>query len=464
MVEAYIVLDIGKTNVKLTALDSGATVLAQVRRANAPVDLPPYRQADVEAIWQWLMHTLAAWAERFDIRAIVPVTHGATAALVDAHGLVLPVLDYEADLVAAAGYADVRPAFAQTCSPALSAGLNLGRQLYWQQRTYPDSFRRASHILTYPQYWAWRLSGVAAGEVTSLGCHTDLWQPHTAQYSSLVRAMGWEALLPPLRAAGATLGTVTPTVAARTGLPPDCRVVNGIHDSNASLLRHLNAGRRVVLSTGTWVIAAAIDAPAHTLDERLDMLANVSAAGTPVSCMRFMGGREFSLLAGDDVEVCSVGDLAVAIARGTMALPCFATMGGPFAGCPGRIVGPEPAGARKRYALATIYCALMTHHCLEHLDPDAPVIVEGSFTANPHFAGLLAALRPGRVVTVSADTSGTTLGGWMLATGKPAPAVASTRQEVLAIPGLGEYARRWRAACLASAASTAINPASPVPL
>ena len=27
----------------------------------------------------------------------------------------------------------------------------------------------------YPQYWAYRLTGVLANEVTSLGCHTDLW-------------------------------------------------------------------------------------------------------------------------------------------------------------------------------------------------------------------------------------------------------------------------------------------------
>jgi sugar (pentulose or hexulose) kinase len=37
---------------------------------------------------------------------------------------------------------------------------------------------RVAHILLYPQYWSWRLSGVMATEVTSLGTHTDLWRPH----------------------------------------------------------------------------------------------------------------------------------------------------------------------------------------------------------------------------------------------------------------------------------------------
>jgi sugar (pentulose or hexulose) kinase len=449
---AYVVLDIGKTNVKLTALDGKAVVLAEARRANVPSMLPPYRQHDVDGIWEWLLTTLGDWAGRLDIRAIVPVAHGATAALVDAGGLVLPVLDYEAELELAPSfapsqqYAAVRPPFVQTCSPALPAGLNLGRQLHWQQYKHGVAFRRARHILMYPQYWAWRLSGVAAGELTSLGCHTDLWQPAAGAYSSLVDAMEWQSLMPPLRRAGVVLGGLLPELAARTGLSTDCRIVCGIHDSNASLLRHLDGGRKTVLSTGTWVIAAALGAPVQALEEGLDMLANVSASGAPVPCMRFMGGREFSVLAGTAPEVCTEADLTDLIARMAMAVPCFAPIGGPFNGQRGRILGPAAATAAERYALATLYCALMTDFCLERLDADAPVVVEGSFSANPYFAGVLAALRPGRAVTVSKDTSGTTSGGWMLATGKELPA-GPTAESVapLRLLGLASYARHWRA-------------------
>jgi sugar (pentulose or hexulose) kinase len=453
MVEVYIVLDIGKTNIKLTALDDGARVLAEARCANMAVNLPPYRRHDVERIWHWLLETLRAWSGRFDVRAIVPVTHGATAALVGAGGLVLPVLDYEEDLPDA-GYQAVRPSFADTCSPALPAGLNLGRQLHWQQQAHGDGFERARHILMYPQYWAWRLSGIAAGELTSLGCHTDLWQPHARQYSSLVSAMGWQPLMPPLHPADAVLGLLLPELARQTGVGADCRIICGIHDSNASLLRHLDGGRKTVLSTGTWVIAAAINAPSQILNESLDMLANVSAHGTPVSCMRFMGGREFSVLTGAEQQVCKVADFVHIIARGTLATPSFAAIGGPFAGQQGRVRGPHPRSAAERYALATLYCALMTDYCLAQLAPDAPVVVEGSFTANPYFAGVLAALRPGREVTVSEDASGTTSGGWMLATGKALPAAPELRPaSALHLPGLDNYARHWRAICAAPPAT-----------
>lgn len=447
--EAYVVLDIGKTNIRLTALDAGAQPLAQARRPNAPVDRAPYLQHDVEAIWSWLLDTLASWSSRFDIAAIVPVTHGATAALVDGEGLVLPVLDYEVALEGSAnpdlGYGAVRPLFGASCSPALEAGLNLGRQLFWQQACHARAFERARHILMYPQYWAWRLSGVAAAELTSLGCHTDLWEPGSARYSTLVGAMGWDRLMAPLQPADATLGTLLPALAAQTGVRAGCRIVCGIHDSNASLLRHLDGGRRIVLSTGTWVIAAAIGAAPTPMDERRDMLANVSAWGLPVACMRFMGGREFSALAGAAPQVCTHADLASLVASGSMALPCFAGMGGPYAGQTGCVAGPPPATPGQRYALATLYCALMTDCCINHLDPGAPVVVEGRFGANPWFAGVLAALGPERQVTVSDDTNGTTAGGWMLATGKALPAGqrAAPVTPVL-LPGLAAYARAWR--------------------
>ncbi len=59
-----------------------------------------------------------------------------------------------------------------------------------RESVFPGDFARVSTILTYPQYWAFRLTGVAANEVTSLGCHTDLWNPTAGAYSSLVDTLG----------------------------------------------------------------------------------------------------------------------------------------------------------------------------------------------------------------------------------------------------------------------------------
>ncbi|OYO31533.1 FGGY-family carbohydrate kinase [Janthinobacterium sp. PC23-8] len=445
-IDATVVLDIGKTNAKLTLLDTAGAILAEQRCPNSIVHTGLYPHHDTERLWHWLQGTLAAFAGLARITAIVPVTHGATAALVDDEGLVLPILDYESSLpqALAAEYAALRPAFADSLSPQLPCGLNLGLQLYWLAKTYPQQFARARHILTYPQYWAWRLSGVAASEVTSLGCHTDLWQPQQGRFSSLVERMEWTTLFPPLQAAWTALGPLRANPAL-----PGCQVLCGIHDSNASLLRYLQADAndqpRTVLSTGTWAIAAAFGAPLERLDETADMLANVNALGQPVACMRFMGGREFSALAGASPQVCDVADIARLVGQGTLALPCFAESGGPFVGQAGRLEGPSPRTAQEHYALATLYCALMSDYCLDALGAQGPVTVEGSFTDNPHFAALLAALRPQQAVAVSQDASGTTCGGWMLHRWGEVPKMTSAVMPALEVTGLDAYRQQWRA-------------------
>jgi sugar (pentulose or hexulose) kinase len=459
LTDALAVFDIGKTNIKLSLVDRHGRELAARRCANRVVHDGLYPHHDVAAIEAWLLRSLRELSAQAPIRAIVPVTHGATAVLIDAHGPVLPVSDYEQDFVSATApaYASLRPQFADSASPALDHGLNLGRQLHWLQQRYPQQFARARHLLMYPQYWAWRLCGVAAAEVTSLGCHTDLWDVARADYSALVTACGWQALMPPLRPAWAVLGQLRPALAQETGLTPQCQILCGVHDSNASLLRYLYSdpaepiGPRVVLSTGTWVIAAALDGDLRHLQEHRDMLANVSVQGRAVPSMRFMGGREFAQLAGPEPEVCSVSDLQALIEAGVMALPCFADCGGPFAGRHGSVHGSMPATSPRRYALATLYCVLMTDYCLQQLAAVGNLVVEGSFNANPYFGPLLAGTMPGRTVYRSQDGSGTTMGGWMLGHwgASSAPSLHLPRLQAfdpLQLAGWDGYRQAWQAA------------------
>ncbi|MDB5767709.1 MAG: L-fuculose kinase [Collimonas fungivorans] len=448
--KATVVLDIGKTNAKLALLDANGKILAEQRCPNTIAGDEPYPHYDTELIWEWLLVTLHAFSQQADIAAIVPVTHGAAAALVDDDGLVLPVLDYESTLPQTLDrqYQALRPPFAETFSPDLPAGLNLGRQLYWLAQSFPAEFGRARHILTYPQYWAWRLSGIAASEITSLGCHTDLWQPLQEKYSTLVERMGWQNLFPPRQPSWTALGPLRRELLARTGLA-NCQILCGIHDSNASLLRYLGTmpGNKphTVLSTGTWVIAAAFGAPLDRLDEQLDMLANVNVLGQPVACMRFMGGREFATLAGPEPKRCSPADLQRLIGQATLALPCFSESGGPFFGQVGTISGPVPQTTEERYALATLYCVLMTDYCLTALESTGPVVVEGSFTDNPYFSGLLAALRKPQTISFSDDASGTTCGGWMLHYWGSTSAIRSEPATLMEPAGWEAYRDRWLA-------------------
>ena len=61
--------------------------------------------------------------------------------------LALPVLDYEHDgpEQLAADYDAARPPFAETGTPRLPIGLNLGAQLFWQARAFPEAFARVGN-------------------------------------------------------------------------------------------------------------------------------------------------------------------------------------------------------------------------------------------------------------------------------------------------------------------------------
>jgi sugar (pentulose or hexulose) kinase len=396
------VVDIGKTNAKLILVEAGTgDVVWGVERRCGTIERSPMRELDVAGIEGWLLSGLASAPGKERIRALVPVAHGAAAVLVSSSGDPLVAPDYEDPVFETVRehYRALRDPFAATFSPFLPLGLNLGRQLYYLQQQRPEVLRSAVAILPYPQYWAWRLCSVMASEVTSLGCHSDLWQPREARFSALATTQGWNALIPPLRRAGDVLGTITPSIARITGLDPSCRVLCGIHDSNASYLCH-RIGRPLdepfaVVSSGTWTVIMANGADLTALREERDMLANVDAQGSPVATARFMGGREYEAIAGNGwaAQHLTPDSLDSILEKRAFALPSFASAGGPFAGRAGTLVNAEKLEARERSALATLYSALQTDLLLDLLGASGSVIVDGPFATNPLYGVLLAALR-----------------------------------------------------------------------
>ncbi len=448
---AVAVLDVGKTNVKVALFDRAGALVAERAQANAalPPDAEwPYPRLDVATIWTFLLASLKDLAATADIEAISIATHGGAGVLVDDHGPAPPPMDYEfagfGELDAE--YDALRPPFQETLSPRAPRGLNLGRCVYFYERRYPELFAKARAFLMYPQFWLWRLSGALASEVTSLACHGDLWRPREGRLSSLVESRGWSRLMPPLHNAWDAF-PVLPEIAATTGLSPTTRVLCGAHDSNLSLVPHIvtREGPFSVVSTGTWVILMAVGG-VGPLDPAWDMLANVDVRGQPVPCARFMGGREFSVLAGTTPALIEASDIAAVVASGALALPAFSDQGGPFWDRAGRIEGAAPDAPAARTALATLYVALMTKLTMDKLEAPGDWIVEGGFAKTPAFASVLAALAPDRRVLLATTTAGSAEGAARLAWwGAPQPPAPSQRVAPWAIAGLADYETRWRA-------------------
>ena len=439
------VIDVGKTNAKLALVD-GTTLqeIAVVTRPNLVLSGPPWPSFDLQGHWAFFLDHLAAFQAEHGIDAISVTTHGASAVLLDRDGkLAAPMLDYEHDgpEYMAAAYDAIRPPFAQTGSPRLQNGLNLGAQLFWQFESDPALHEKVAHVLTYPQFWGFRLTGRMATDVTSLGCHTDLWNPRDGTFSSLVERLGLKGKIAPARRADEILGTVTADIAARTGIAPDVPVFCGIHDSNASLYPHILAQTApfCVVSTGTWVIAMAMGGNTPSLDPARDTLMNVNALGHPVPSARFMGGREYEIIRDGCNAIPTQADRANVLS-GVALVPSVVNDSGPFKGqrhCWTR----QPKTEGEKMLALSWYLALVTDTCLSLVGAEGPVIIEGPFARNTDFTAMLAALRPS--VKVAASATGTSVGAALLA-GTEAPLPETAHVSCPDPEPMRAYAALWR--------------------
>jgi sugar (pentulose or hexulose) kinase len=166
-----------------------------------------------------------------------------------------------------------------------------------------------------------------------------------------------------------------------------------------------------------------------------------------VPTARFMGGREFAVLAGDKPADADEADIAAVIASGVLALPAFSDQGGPFASRKGVIEGHPPTTPKARAALATLYSALMTAHMLRRLEAPGDLIVEGGFARSSAFAAVLARLMAGRRVMVASMSAGAAAGAAMLAHwDEPHPPPRLEHARTWDVAGLAAYADRWERA------------------
>ncbi len=441
------VIDIGKTNAKLALVDLPARAeIAVLTRPNRVINAAPYPHFDTEGIWAFLKDALAQMQAAHGIDGISITTHGACAALLAADGtLAAPVLDYEHPGIedTRAAYEALRPPFAETGAPALALGLNLGAQLHWQLAQDATLVDRIAQVVTWPQYWGFRLTGETACDVSSLGCHTDLWNPTTGTFTALPERLGLTGKIAPPRRPAEVLGTLRPALQAELGLGA-LPVLVGIHDSNASLLPHLTDREPpfAVVSTGTWVVVMAMGAAPVTLDPRKDTLINVNALGQPVPSSRFMGGREYEIIRAGRAPQALPADADQVLAKGMMLFPAVVPDCGPFQGRSSGWSHDTRTDAETEVALG-YYLALVTAECLDAIGAMGPTLIEGPFAANPWFRSMLAAAT-GRAAHPSPFRTGTAVGAALLLAQTGGPRTAEPDSPA-PDPRLVAYAAGWRA-------------------
>ncbi len=304
------IFDIGKTNKKLFLFDQQYRIVWE-RSGPLPetVDEDGDPCEDATGLTNWVREAIvvALALPEFAVQAINFATYGASFVYVDADGRQVGALyNYLKPFPDSirerflAQYGPAETLSMQTASPWLDS-LNSGLMLYRIKYDKPELFSRIRYALHLPQYLSYLLTKQPVSDLTSIGCHTMLWNFGTGQYHDWVRAEDLDQLLGPLFPADEGLTVTLPSPSSGNGLNASrsLRVGVGLHDSSSALIPYLASFHEpfILISTGTWCISMNpfidTDEAALTADElQHDCLCYMHYRGKPVKASRLFSGYE----------------------------------------------------------------------------------------------------------------------------------------------------------------------------
>jgi L-fuculokinase len=291
------IFDIGKTNKKLLLFDDDYRVVYE-----KSVQLPETKDEDgfpcedITALTQWVQDSFQEVSVNpsFQINAINFSGYGASFVHLDRTGkVVAPLYNYLKPFPENLKekyyqkYGSEESIAQATASPVLG-NLNSGMQLYWLKHERLELFRQIAVSLHLPQYLSYIFSGHYFSDITSIGCHTQLWDFQQQHYHRWVLNEKINQLLPSIAPSHSSLPISFGNQKLTCGI--------GLHDSSAALIPFLKTFDEpfLLLSTGTWCISLnPFNHQPLTTDElNKDCLCYLSYEGNPVKASRLFSGHE----------------------------------------------------------------------------------------------------------------------------------------------------------------------------
>lgn len=288
------IFDAGKTNKKLLLFDETYKIVHE-ESAKLPetTDEDGFACEDVDLLTAWIKDSFEKIQSdpAFEVRAVNFSAYGASIVYIDEEGKqVLPLYNYLKPYPPGLqkkfydSYGGESQVAKQTASPVLGS-LNSGMQIYRIKKENPSAFSGIKYALHLPQYLSYLLGGKPVTDITSVGCHTNLWHFQINQYHPWVANEDILGKFAPLTDGRQIAATANETA-----------VGVGLHDSSAALIPYLASFNDpfILISTGTWCISLNPFNHSMLTDYELhqDCLCYLSYTGKPVKASRLFAGYE----------------------------------------------------------------------------------------------------------------------------------------------------------------------------
>ena len=289
--------DIGKTNKKIFLFDEHYRIVFEAAEClPETTDEDGFPCEDVNRLGDFVINGLEELLKKrkFLIRAVNISSYGASLVYIDENGLpIAPLYNYlkpypkELEDKIYHEYGGCEKLALQTASPC-SGSLNAGLQLYRIKMEQPALYKKIHFALHLPQYLSSLITGKFYSDITSLGCHTQLWDLGKQDYHQWVTDEGLDKKLAPIFPSDVTMAASENKYKIAAGV--------GLHDSSAALIPYLANFSEpfVLISTGTWCISLNPFNGTPLTEEEINQncLSYISYKGTPVKASRLFAGYE----------------------------------------------------------------------------------------------------------------------------------------------------------------------------
>jgi len=295
LTSVIVIFDVGKTNKKILLFDEQYKLLQEEStQLKETTDEDGFPCEDVNLLTKWVQQKFSEILLRkdIDVKAVNFSAYGASFVHLDeGSNVVTPLYNYLKPFPQNLTkqfyhtYGGEELIARETASPVLGS-LNSGMQLYRLKYEKPEVYKNIKYALHLPQYLSFSISKAPSTDISSVGCHTNLWSFIKNGYHDWVYTERFDKKFAPLYNGDKIVGSIDDKI----------QIGIGLHDSSAALIPYLTSFHEpfVLISTGTWCISLNPFNHKELTGEELrqDCLCYLSYDGKPVKASRLFAGYE----------------------------------------------------------------------------------------------------------------------------------------------------------------------------